>query len=271
MPLTDLTFLHSRCLPRCDARVDKRFDGYYTLQFMASGGVEVGYDTRRHLLDDGGAWFWTAYPGPHIRFHAAPGHSFWEHRYVAFQGPRVTRWIADGLWPEKPQPAPSPEGGEGDYAARFDDLLALARRGDAWSVPRAVNRLEAFLLELAEDRARSSNGGIAAEPWLSAVLTGIAAEEDPDTPALDYEQMARQAGMALSTLRRRFKQATGVALHEYALQTRIARARSLLGETDLPIKAIAERMGYRDVYFFTRQFRQSVGVPPAAYRRSRQG
>jgi len=43
-----------------------------------------------------------------------------------------------------------------------------------------------------------------------------------------------------------------------------------LGETNLPIKEIAERLGYNDVYFFSRQFRKQMGVPPAAYRKSRQ-
>ena len=50
---------------RCIARVDKRFDGYYTLQFMARGGLELYYGDERHELK--GAWFWTAQPGPRTR------------------------------------------------------------------------------------------------------------------------------------------------------------------------------------------------------------
>lgn len=52
---------------------------------------------------------------------------------------------------------------------------------------------------------------------------------------------------------------------------RIARARAYLGETDVPIGPIAEKLGYNDIYFFTRQFRERVGVPPGQYRKSRQG
>jgi AraC-like DNA-binding protein len=44
----------------------------------------------------------------------------------------------------------------------------------------------------------------------------------------------------------------------------------LLTETDLPLKAVAERLGYDSVYFFARQFRQIAGVPPGVFRRSRQ-
>ena len=76
--------------------------------------------------------------------------------------------------------------------------------------------------------------------------------------------------MSLPTLRRRFKSATGTTLHNYLLQTKIAHARRLLGETDLPLKTVAARLGYDNVYFFSRQFREIAGVPPGIYRRSRQ-
>jgi hypothetical protein len=42
---SDLLFLHCGSDPHCTARVDKKFDGYYTLQFLELGGgaVEVWY------------------------------------------------------------------------------------------------------------------------------------------------------------------------------------------------------------------------------------
>lgn len=257
----DLVFLHSGHSPRCIARVDKRFDGYYTLQFMARGGLELFYDDARQELS--GAWFWTAYPGPHIRFHPGAGQRQWEHRYVAFKGPRVNRWIADGLYFEGAQPAPLRDGNE-TYRVLFDELLAQVRRHDRWGTARATNLLERILLELAEARAQPANR----EAWLEPVLERLT---DPTGFDGDYEALAKDCGFSLSTLRRRFRDATGTALHRYALQCRIGEACSLLGETDLPLKQIAEKLGYSDVFFFTRQFRKVMGVPPGAYRTSAQG
>ncbi|MBC8101514.1 MAG: helix-turn-helix transcriptional regulator [Cytophagales bacterium] len=265
-PSKDLLFLHSNRDPHCAARVDKHFDGYYTLQFLEMGGgaVELWYDDRYHLLDgDAGAWFWPAFPGPRIRFHPAPGHSSWRHRYAAFQGPKVARWIADGLW----LPAPQLVTPEADAAARFDGLLALLKgtARNLWRSARAANLVEGFLLELAEARAPETSPIPLPAPWLADVFEALSADL-----TLDCARLAKRLDMAPSTLRRRFRQTVGTPLHEYTLGERIARARALLGETDLPIKAVAERLGYHDVYFFTRQFRQRTGVPPAAYRRSRQ-
>ncbi|WP_337103357.1 AraC family transcriptional regulator [Paenibacillus sp. YIM B09110] len=47
---------------------------------------------------------------------------------------------------------------------------------------------------------------------------------------------------------------------------RIRAAEKLLGETEIPIKEIAEQVGFSTVHYFTRTFSQAKGVPPAAYR-----
>lgn len=257
MRSADLTFLHSREYPRCTAVVDKRFVGYSTLQFMESGSLAVSYDDRRHVLS--GPWFWPAYPGPWIRFQRAEGCAWWHHRYAAFTGPLVARWIADGLFPTGPQPMPAGFDGPGE----FDRLLTDITRTGRWATLRAVNQLERILIALAEDRTQPA----AAEPWVEDVIEQLA------QPGFDhnYPALAERVGMALSTLRRRFRIATGTALHHYALQCRIAEARRRLGETDEPIKTIADALGYSDVFFFTRQFRKLTGLTPAAFRRSRQG
>ena len=256
----DLTILHCGRTPVCSAEVDKHFDGYGTLQFSESSGVKVSYDDERYILAKGGAWFWPAYPGPHIRFGLADGCASWDHRYVAFRGPLLQRWMTSGLMPTRPQRAPK----GADHAPAFDEILSNARRPDRWSQARAVNQIEAILIDLAIDRAQEAM----AQPWLEHVTEKLSIEGR--AASLDYDALARDCDMALSTLRRRFRAATGIPLHAYALQRRVDRARDLLAETDEPIKAIAERLGYGDVYYFSHEFRLRVGISPAAYRRSRQ-
>jgi AraC-like DNA-binding protein len=253
----DLTFLHANEDRTCTSVVDKHFAGYWTLQFMQRGRLTLSYDDRRYQLQ--GQWFWPAFPGPLIKFTRAAECPSWHHRYAAFTGPLVSRWIADGLFPESPQPQPDAL----DAPAEFDRLLADIRAGGRWGTLRAINQLERILIALAEDRVQPTS----AEPWLEGVIEQLS----QPTFDHDYAALAEGAGMALSTLRRRFRRATGTALHHYALQCRIAEARRRLGESDEPIKLIADQLGYSDVFFFTKQFRKLTGLTPAAFRKSRQG
>ncbi len=253
-----LTFLHGSHYPDCRATVDKTFT-YHTLQFMVQGEVELFYDEQRHLLQQ--RWLWPCYPGPWVRFHAGKPGGWWNHRYIAFTGPLVMQWQRAGLWVHEPEPVAA---GDGRGLMRlFDAMLEETRRPGKWARLRAINLLEQILLQRAELRqARQPD-----EPdWLASVLTMLSqVRGEPD-----YAQLAKKHGMSLTTLRRRFRQYTGQSLHEHHLGCRITQARQLLGETELPIKALADQLGYRDIYYFNRQFARHVGVPPGAYRKSRQ-
>ncbi|MGH8023900.1 MAG: helix-turn-helix domain-containing protein, partial [Limisphaerales bacterium] len=64
---------------------------------------------------------------------------------------------------------------------------------------------------------------------------------------------------------------TGLSPHQYLLELRLVRARSLLAETDLSIKEIALKTGFEDELYFSRLFRQKLNVTPTQWRnRSRQ-
>jgi AraC-like DNA-binding protein len=255
----DLIFLASTRAPRSRGRVDKYLDGYFTIQLMSesAGPMDLFYDERHWTLE--GDWFYPAFPGVHTRFHPANAQAYWFHRHVGFQGPLVSRWQAAGWWPNAPQRPPAGK----DYVAFFDEIIFLVRRSDEWARLRAINLVEQLLLELAEDRAALNIR--APDKWLGQLLGRL----EENNTLLDYECLAREMGLSLTALRRRFKDATGVPLHTWVLQNRVARARTLLAESDLPLKAIATQLGYNNVYFFARQFKQIAGVAPGHYRRSR--
>jgi AraC-like DNA-binding protein len=209
-----------------------------------------------------GPWFWPAYPGPRLRFHAAPGFDSWFHRHVGFTGPRVAHWVAEGLWFTQAQPAPS----GGDWPSLVDELIARARRPGQFDRLRAGNLLESVLIALAEDRAKQE-GETARGAWLSPILTAIEQATQRGEFVPNFAQIAQECGMGESTLRRRFKQATGLSPHGYVQQSRLSRARVLLADTDLPLAQIAERLGYDSVYYFAKQFKQAVKVAPGAFRK----
>jgi two-component system response regulator YesN len=61
----------------------------------------------------------------------------------------------------------------------------------------------------------------------------------------------------------------GVSIVQYITSLRMEEARRLLMDTDDLIYIIAEKVGYRDSRHFSKTFRKTLGVSPAAFRKAK--
>lgn len=65
-----------------------------------------------------------------------------------------------------------------------------------------------------------------------------------------------------------FKTIVGKSFGEYVREMQIEKAKRLLVETSDPIYRIADRTGYKDEKYFSKIFRERVGINPAEYRKA---
>lgn len=79
-------------------------------------------------------------------------------------------------------------------------------------------------------------------------------------------ELAEMAGVGERQLLRLFRQRKGTSLAEFIRETRLEKARFLLGQTDTPLKQVAYRLGYSSHSTFTTAFRRDTGVTPATFR-----
>lgn len=86
--------------------------------------------------------------------------------------------------------------------------------------------------------------------------------------ALPVRDLAAHAGVSPRTLARRFAEKLGTSPGAWLLARRVTEARTLLEETDLPVEAIAARVGLTSAVNLRRRFRAQVGTTPGAYRRA---
>ena len=84
---------------------------------------------------------------------------------------------------------------------------------------------------------------------------------------LTLPQLARLARVSPNYLSRKFKQRFGMTPINYQQKLRIQTAANLLRATTHEIKEIAEVTGFSDVYFFSKIFKKTQGIPPGAYRK----
>ena len=61
---------------------------------------------------------------------------------------------------------------------------------------------------------------------------------------------------------------TGRTVLEWIAERRMAEARRLLVETDLPVEEVGGRVGYADSHYFVRVFRRGHGATPLGWRRA---
>ncbi|GAA3579000.1 transcriptional regulator FtrA [Nonomuraea rosea] len=101
---------------------------------------------------------------------------------------------------------------------------------------------------------------------LLAPLLEWAAEHVADP--LSVEDLAAYAGVSARTLTRRFAGQLGTSPGQWLLAQRIAAARALLEETDLPVETIAARVGLSSAVNLRRRFHDALRTTPAAYRRA---
>lgn len=79
--------------------------------------------------------------------------------------------------------------------------------------------------------------------------------------------LAAVAEISPGHLIRTFKKTTGMTVHEFVEQARLERARILLGESSLPLKQIAARLGFGSPSSFSLAFRRATGITPGRFRR----
>jgi len=84
--------------------------------------------------------------------------------------------------------------------------------------------------------------------------------------AISMQKVAELFGMSQRNFTRRFKSATNMTPVQYLQNKRLDAAKDLLQSSNLSIKEIAYRVGYIDVSYFTKIFKEFASITPKEYR-----
>jgi AraC family transcriptional regulator len=86
---------------------------------------------------------------------------------------------------------------------------------------------------------------------------------------LRLSMLAREAGVSAFHFARLFKQSTGNSPHQYLLQRRLDRAKTMLRQPEMRLTDISASTGFADQSHFAKVFRRFTGVTPSEYRSQR--
>jgi AraC-like DNA-binding protein len=82
------------------------------------------------------------------------------------------------------------------------------------------------------------------------------------TQGCSIEHLASECASSRSHFSRGFKNATGLAPHDWLRQEKMHRAEELLRTGRVPIGRVAQECGFSDQSYFTRVFKRQKGVSP---------
>jgi len=161
-------------------------------------------------------------------------------------------------------PAHAEDGLRTTFRALLEELAAPRLGGRAMAQALMTQWLVLLLRRL------TARGGerlpwlqAARDPQLAPAVAAMLARPEQDS---GLDDLAALAGMSRSTFVARFREIFGQPPHAFLTACRLDRAARLLTTTDLPVKTVAGRVGYRSRSHFTRAFKARFGRDPAAWR-----
>lgn len=147
-----------------------------------------------------------------------------------------------------------------EAAALLDQMMAAVHTTDevAPSPPMkvvvppigVVTRVSTDTLASDDEAVVAMLEALRASPWEKPSITAV----------------AEARGLSPATLEHRFQAAVGRSIHAEFVRQRMQRLRSLIAETDTPLKTLAARAGFPSLQYMTTFVRRHTGTTPARLR-----
>ena len=88
---------------------------------------------------------------------------------------------------------------------------------------------------------------------------------------LDLDALARRIATSRRQLQRVFAEVGNTSFREYLAKVRMRHAAELLREGAIPVREVAQSVGYRQPAQFAKAFRRHHGAPPSSIKGTRNG
>jgi AraC-like DNA-binding protein len=202
---------------------------------------------------------WIGNERPHG--HRADRRDPWTLLWFRLDGPDPAamraRLFSDG--------APHAFVADGAALQAWFDRLFLVMRTRSTGLDLRLNQMVGEFLTMV-DHARFAHERF--PEVLTAAMLAMRSDLGRRWSGVDLSVLTR---ISPSHLRRLFDKHLRTSPHQWLLRERLTHAQALIADSAMSLAEIAEICGFCDVYHFSREFKRSVGLPPATWRRSEQG
>lgn len=229
---------------------------YYTLTYVISGRCRYTDPTGRDFMFQSGDLF-ICFPGLPHRFDPAPKFDeFW----IAFGGPVFDLWRdAKMLDPQRFSLRLEPV----EFWLNRLESLFVNVRTDAFGQTMLISSLQALLAEMISIQPIPAHDE-GDEGWIAKAKTLIDSVERVDE--LDLEEVSTKMGTSYSNFRRKFQVLAGVPPRRYHTARVMQQACEWVFASNRTVREVADMFGFCDEFFFSRRFKQILGMSPREFR-----
>lgn len=162
-----------------------------------------------------------------------------------------------------------------DFIRSCNDILAEQERNEpGFELMLKVHVMKLIILILRtiyceyknENEVKNRDtSNLGAEPYdrINIVNNIVSFINDNYMKEISLEKISRNTYLSPVYISKIFKEETGDSPINYLIKTRLMKARELLEEGKLSIKAAAKSVGYHDAYYFSKLFKKYYGYPPS--------
>jgi AraC-like DNA-binding protein len=229
-------------------------DEFVALYITKGGGIFSSNETADIRIRSGDVLMIS--PGQWHRYRPDPA-TGWEEFWVTFDGPVADTWRSEGFFAHTKTVIATNM--QLEVEENFERLIHLAKRQPyaPYLMAGLCHGIVGAALSISNSKTMDEGDRrlLAAAEYLRNHATTV-----------DLAWLARQHGMSPSTFRRRFHDHFDCSPVAYLAMQRIAAAKRYLAETDLPLKRIAQQLGYSTEFYFMRVFKQHTGFTPTEWR-----
>lgn len=228
---------------------------HYLIHYIKEGHGTYHTQAKTYSLSAGDLFL--AAPGETI-LYMADDKDPWTYCWVGFNGLEAKALLANTEFMDSPV-----KHCDDETAYRLMLSIYSERGSEPHESLRMIGRLYLFLAWLQQQ----AKGKIRHKEQLGVehVRRACAYIANNFASPITVEEIASHVGVCRSRLYRAFRDYMDTTPTLYTTKFRMQQACLLLEETNLSVKAVAYSVGYEDPLYFSRRFKEIIGVMPSAY------
>lgn len=233
----------------------------YTLHIIINGSGSIEFNNKTEILSSG---YCFLIPPNETFIYKQNNNDPWEYVWFEFDGDAVPNLIKSTNFVK-------------DYFFKitsFDNILKsilhykslyTKRKKDSDTLFSTAYLLDIFTVLINDTQRRIENVDLN-KFQLKIIKIKRYIDDNYNDPDLNIATIASHFYFTQSYLTRLFKKYTKITPIQYLIKVRMEKASELLRQDNFSVQQIAESVGYKNQFYFSKEFKKYFGIMPSKYK-----